>query len=678
MRMLSYVAGCLWWLAGCQPLPGQSPSSDDDTSDSATDGSDDDGLDGSDSVGDTTGGLDTDTDTDTDGISELCGNRQPDPGEICDDGNNEDGDGCNADCTEATCWVPASHPTIQAAVDDPGCPTVWLALGVHHEHVVVERDLELVGGTISGDLQGRVLEIARGVSVVVRDTHIMQGSAELGGGIYSLGTLELDHVRVTGNDAEGGQSCGGGIWSDGTVILRSTEVSGNESKTPSADAHGAGVCMVGGRLELHGGSEIRNNSARAEGEHSARGGGVHAQGTEIVIATGSRCSSNTAIVDDANPGATASGALIHQVGGTLVVQNAWLSSGRARVEGDGSIGSSVLAQGGGLSLLGVDAHISDSLLYDDLASAGGGGGLLRGRGGALYLSGGSTVTLDRNVFDFNRASAVTHVEGMESVVLGGAVDIEADGEPVTLDIVDCTFTVSRATTYSLVDGDESPLYSAGGVIHAVATAPGGSVTIRAERSTFYDNRADHGGVVFLVADDVGANIGLDLVNDTIYDNEGDMGAVLGASATGGDIDVRVRSTTISRNDGDVSGGLWVTPLSSVAIDVANTVLVDNGLLCGPSNAMINSLGYNALDSADCGIFPGPGDMLVDEGAGLELLGDNGGPTETCALELPSPLRNAGDPGGCVDAEGSPLLVDQRGEPREMDGRCDIGAFESVP
>jgi len=28
----------------------------------------------------------------------LCGNAHPDPGEVCDDGNTKDGDGCSADC----------------------------------------------------------------------------------------------------------------------------------------------------------------------------------------------------------------------------------------------------------------------------------------------------------------------------------------------------------------------------------------------------------------------------------------------------------------------------------------------------------------------------------------------------------------------------------------------------
>ncbi|MCA9660244.1 MAG: choice-of-anchor L domain-containing protein [Myxococcales bacterium] len=46
------------------------------------------------------------TDSSTTGDPGICGDGQLDPGEQCDDGNNEDGDGCEADCTlppEPTC-----------------------------------------------------------------------------------------------------------------------------------------------------------------------------------------------------------------------------------------------------------------------------------------------------------------------------------------------------------------------------------------------------------------------------------------------------------------------------------------------------------------------------------------------------------------------------------------------
>ena len=62
-------------------------------------------------------------------------------------------------------------------------------------------------------------------------------------------------------------------------------------------------------------------------------------------------------------------------------------------------------------------------------------------------------------------------------------------------------------------------------------------------------------------------------------------------------------------------------------------------------------------------------------AKLGPLQDNGGPTKTMALLSGSPAINAGS---CVDANGNPLLVDQRGFPRPQVTGCDIGAYEQQP
>ena len=62
---------------------------------------------------------------------------------------------------------------------------------------------------------------------------------------------------------------------------------------------------------------------------------------------------------------------------------------------------------------------------------------------------------------------------------------------------------------------------------------------------------------------------------------------------------------------------------------------------------------------------------------------NGGLTQTLALVLGSPIIDAGG-ADCSDVNGNPLLTDQRGRPRVVDGNgdgtasCDIGAFEFFP
>ncbi len=91
---------------------------------------------------------------------------------------------------------------------------------------------------------------------------------------------------------------------------------------------------------------------------------------------------------------------------------------------------------------------------------------------------------------------------------------------------------------------------------------------------------------------------------------------------------------------------------------------------GPMVA-VTSLGNNLSDDESL-YLKGPGDVNVPD-AGLAALANNGGPTFTFALQANSP---AIDTGICLDADGQPVMVDQRGMKRPAQG-CDIGAFELV-
>jgi hypothetical protein len=61
------------------------------------------------------------------------------------------------------------------------------------------------------------------------------------------------------------------------------------------------------------------------------------------------------------------------------------------------------------------------------------------------------------------------------------------------------------------------------------------------------------------------------------------------------------------------------------------------------------------------------------------LQNNGGPTQTYAL-LPgsNAIDSTFDNLGCVDDTGAKLTTDQRGFPRPVGTRCDVGAFEYSP
>jgi CSLREA domain-containing protein len=97
---------------------------------------------------------------------------------------------------------------------------------------------------------------------------------------------------------------------------------------------------------------------------------------------------------------------------------------------------------------------------------------------------------------------------------------------------------------------------------------------------------------------------------------------------------------------------------------------------------IQSFDYNLI-SKDC-LFVHQYFDLVDTSAELGPLANNGGPTQTHALQPNSPAIDHIASSFCVDEKNIILTTDQRGFARPIDGdgvggaRCDIGAFEYQP
>ena len=132
------------------------------------------------------------------------------------------------------------------------------------------------------------------------------------------------------------------------------------------------------------------------------------------------------------------------------------------------------------------------------------------------------------------------------------------------------------------------------------------------------------------------------------------------------------------------------PVPGVAIvDFAHTIFnvgaaLENILNISPGT--ITSRGYNLSSDAaggDGSISPGGFLNAIGDIRNLDPrlgpLQDNGGPTLTHALLLGSMAIDAGNPSFDPNAFTPPLIYDQRsgpGFPRLVNGRIDIGAFES--
>ncbi len=179
---------------------------------------------------------------------------------------------------------------------------------------------------------------------------------------------------------------------------------------------------------------------------------------------------------------------------------------------------------------------------------------------------------------------------------------------------------------------------------------------------------------------------LTLVNSTVSGNTATIGYG-GGIRTDTNSQTYLFNVTIANNRGNIAGGgvsaNGTTFLYNTILD-RNKVNTDQFPYFEFSDCegSIQSFNYN-LVSKDCGFVHLPFD-LVDTSAELGALADNGGPTQTHALQPNSPAIDHIAPSSCVDERNIVLTTDQRGFTRPVDGdgnssvRCDIGAFEYHP
>lgn len=98
-----------------------------------------------------------------------------------------------------TCTPPsASHPTLQQAVNDPGCTTVELAAQAYPEQIEITRSLTLTGtGPLTSTVDGPMLVRGSLTQVAMASIGIRNGCAQPGLRVQSGALVTPVDVRVS-------------------------------------------------------------------------------------------------------------------------------------------------------------------------------------------------------------------------------------------------------------------------------------------------------------------------------------------------------------------------------------------------------------------------------------------------------------------------------------------------
>jgi hypothetical protein len=352
--------------------------------------------------------------------------------------------------------------------------------------------------------------------------------------------------------------------------------------------------------------------------------------------------------------------------------------------------------GGGIFVDGGNLAVSDCIITENRADAGGAGVALYGHpeGHSSGLGRGTlTITnclIKGNSCGFQPGGGVLNKGGdgttTNLVVAGSTIENNIGGGGIynmhgfgtsTASVVDC-----------IVRGNVGPV--GGGIGN-----DGAEMTIR--NSTISGNIALYGNSGVINSAYGGQHSKIVLSNSTIADNVAQIGSTAGvqnqAHGAGTNATVTLNNCTIAGNSAPsvsnatsgLGGGIYNHAMQNgTSAIILNGTIVANNFAASSGDEIYNHVetagsasvdgsynvvgtlgGYSFVSGSNnlLGVNP----MFEKDDRGSPLLKDNGGRTQTVALLSGSPAIDAGDPGNI-------LRRDQRGYARA--GRSDVGAYES--
>jgi CSLREA domain-containing protein len=305
---------------------------------------------------------------------------------------------------------------------------------------------------------------------------------------------------------------------------------------------------------------------------------------------------------------------------------------------------------------GID-NVAGSVALDDVVVTGNGSTDLYVS--AAGIRNGGTMTITRSVVSGN----VAYGGDAGGILNTGKMTIEDSSVAGNGNLLgggirnDGTISIARTAIIgnSAVQTDYSP--AAGGGLHNTGTATLVNTTVSGNVASATERASAHGAGIFNGG-------GLNLSGVTVTDNHDGVAC-------------SPVSCAITGHDAGIAGPATL----ALTIVARNTWSRDDpfdngGSAAGAGDcASLTSLGGNVIgNTADCVVTGAMSTDRLDVDPLLGPLADNGGPTQTHALQLGSPAIDLVAAGslGC----GTTLAADQRGVARPQGKGCDSGAFEA--
>ena len=548
-------------------------------------------------------------------------------------------------CTlrDAITAANTNSPVGSCATGFPGLDTITFNLGpacsIHPCPITlgsplptITEDLTITAGggpiILSGGGATRLLSVNSGITLHLQHLTLENASntGSDGGAIANDGNLWLESSTIQNSQTDSGHS-GGAIFSDGPLTMTNSTLQANQ-----AGSGGALFANFGNAIVTISNSTFISNAAVAT-TTTGYGGAIWAGSLAQVSITGGAIVSNTA----------GQGGGLYLSPGAVV----WLTSSGTPA----SVSGNSATEGGGIRNDQGTLTVTNVLFSSNTAT---GAGAVSNFGTAILAN----VTLSGNKA-VQSGGAIGNPQGNisldDSTLSGNSAQTSGGGiwNWGTLTMTNDTLRGNSAQT------------SGGGIenLPAGISVPPGVVTLG--HATLSGNSAHDGGGLH--------NLGvLTATNVTLSGNTAVQG---GGIYNQGNL--TVTNSTLSGNDAADGGGLYQAALGP-AMTLASSIVAHgaNGANCfdqQSSQARIASAGYNLTNDTSCTADLNAAGDQNEQNPNLGPLADNGGPTLTQMPNPPSPAIDAIALG--VNDCGTTLTSDQRGAPRPIHGKCDIGAVE---